>query len=689
MVNRLSKERSLYLQQHKNNPIDWWPYIPEAFEKAQERNVPIFLSIGYSSCHWCHVMARESFEDPEVAKFMNSNFVNIKVDREERPGIDKIFQDIYQLVHKRGGGWPLSVWMTPEGKPIFLGTYFPNIPKHGLPSFIQVSQKIAQLWKEDRENVLRQAEALGTGIQKLNEYILSGDSGTWQEDKLPILVQKAANNFDWENGGIGFKPKFPHSPLLRFLLYYGKKTRNEKIQEFVRFSYKKMIRGGIFDQLKGGFARYSVDEQWLIPHFEKMLYDNAELLMLGAHLYQIAPDEEIRTAMEKTLFWLYDEMEDEQGGFYASLNAESEHREGKYYVWHLEEITALVDQKKLTPIQATILRSYYGITQEGNFEDPHHPEIKGMNVLSITKSIEELMQETNLPKEKIREEIETARKVLLAEREKRIKPDRDEKIITSWNALLISALLTVAQAFEIQQPADKALKALDRLLSHVIEEDGVLRVVPQDEKARKIYGVLEDYAFLAKACIDAYEHTSEQRYLTEALRITRLADRRFYDFNLKNYKLSDEPLLDNPIDFSDNSLPSAISIMIQVLYKLGRYHMMQDLIERGQIIVDRALAKAEDMFIVLGEFFLAREYYMEQAKEIVQIHDGSLNDKYLRYYLPVRLIYRWVPKANLPKWEVLEGRTNVTKQTIFVCQGQTCSLPITTENELSVYFSAQ
>lgn len=688
MVNRLANEKSLYLRQHKNNPINWWPYVPEAFEEAKKKNLPIFLSIGYSSCHWCHVMARESFEDPNVAKFMNANFVNIKVDREERPGVDKIYQDIYQIVHKRGGGWPLSVWMTAEGKPIYLGTYFPNEPRHGLPSFLQVSKKIAQLWNEDRVNVLKQAEALGTGIKRLNEYILSGDVVNWEEDKLPALVQKAANNFDWANGGIGFRPKFPHSPLLRFLLYYSHKTKNDKLQEFIKFSFLKMVRGGIFDQLKGGFARYSVDEHWLVPHFEKMLYDNAELLTLGAQLYQISPDQEIKEAILKTLQWFEDEMMDAQGGFYASLNAESEHREGKFYVWHLEEVNGLVDQKKLTPIQATIAKSYYGITENGNFEDPHHPEIKGMNVLSIVKSIEELEKETNLPKEKILAEIETARFALLKERETRIRPDRDEKIITSWNALMVSALFTVSQAFQEPSIAQKAIKTLDRLLNTVLDEGGVLRVIPPDEKSRKIYGVLEDYAYLAKACIDAYEHTSEQRYLTAALKITRQADRRFYDISLKNYKLSDEPFLDNPIDFSDNSMPSPTSVMLQVLYKLGKYHMMPELIEKGERIVTQILGKAQDMFIVLGEFFLAREYYQNQAREIVQVLDGDMDYAYLKYYLPIRLVYRWKPNAGLPKWEVLEGRTNVVKQTIYICQGQTCSLPIKTLDQLEHYFAS-
>ncbi len=686
MANRLSRETSLYLRQHKDNPIDWWPYGSEPFDLAQKKDLPIFISIGYSSCHWCHVMARESFEDPDVAKFMNRNFINIKIDREEHPGIDKIFQDLYQLVHQKGGGWPLSVWLTPNGDPIYLGTYFPNKPRHGLPSFIQVSQRIAQLWKEQRETVIQQAKALGTGITKLNEYILQDGERQWDEDLLPIIVQQIANKFDWENGGIGHHPKFPHVSLFRFLLYYSIKTHNKKIFNFVKFTYLKMRKGGIYDQLKGGFARYSVDEHWLVPHFEKMLYDNAELIKLASELWQLDHDDEIRQSVFQTISWLKDDMMDENGAFYASMNAESEHREGKHYVWKKHEIDQLVNKQKLTPMQASIISTYFGITEEGNFTDPHHPEEHGMNVLSVTKTIEELVKDTGLSAEKINGEIAIAKEIMLKEREKRIKPDIDTKIITSWNSLLISSLFTVSQAFGDDETKEMALTALNFLLDNALTSSSVLRIVPIDA-SRQIEGILEDYAFLARACLDAYETTGNFKYVTEALKITRLAN-KFYDFKTKNYFLSKENILDNPIDFSDTSIPSPVSVMLQVLYKLGKYMLMPELIERGALIIDRILSKAPEMGIVLGEFFLSRPYYDDQYKEIVEINEGTLIDKCLRYYLPIRLVYRWVPKIPLPKWPAIEGRTQYVKETIFICEGSVCSLPITSEKELHEHLNS-
>jgi len=476
-MNKLKHEASPYLRQHANNPVEWFPYGEDALREAKEKNKLIFLSIGYSSCHWCHVMARESFQDEKVANYMNTNFISIKVDREERPGLDKVMQELYQLTNKRGGGWPLSVWMTPDAKPIFLGTYFPNSPRHGLPSFQQLNERIVELWETQRSDVIQQAENISKGTAMLGMQVLSGRSEI-EEDVHSKILSAIMRRVDRKYGGIGAAPKFPRVSTLTYLLSEGVRKGDSDMVNSVEFSYLKMIRGGFYDQLDGGFARYSVDTKWLVPHFEKMLYDNGALLSLGADLYAVTSNKEIEKALYKTIDWLEKEMLSKSGGFTASMNAESEGEEGKFYVWTQQEISDLLGE------DMQIACMYFGITKKGNFKDPYHPEKLGMNILSICSTIENLAEEFSLPPEDIQDVIDRSITKMIRFRDKRIKPDLDDKIISSWNGIMISGLINVHEKTGDLRSLRLAEGAIRNLRSHF--RDGYILRYTKEGDEREI-----------------------------------------------------------------------------------------------------------------------------------------------------------------------------------------------------------
>ena len=674
-MNKLKHEASPYLRQHANNPVEWFPYGEDALREAKEKNKLIFLSIGYSSCHWCHVMARESFQDEKVANYMNTNFISIKVDREERPGLDKVMQELYQLTNKRGGGWPLSVWMTPDAKPIFLGTYFPNSPRHGLPSFQQLNERIVELWETQRSGVIQQAENISKGTAMLGMQVLSGRSEI-EEDVHSKILSAIMRRVDRKYGGIGAAPKFPRVSTLTYLLSEGVRKGDSDMVNSVEFSYLKMIRGGFYDQLDGGFARYSVDTKWLVPHFEKMLYDNGALLSLGADLYAVTSNKEIEKALYKTIDWLEKEMLSKSGGFTASMNAESEGEEGKFYVWTQQEISDLLGE------DMQIACMYFGITKKGNFKDPHHPEKLGMNILSICSTIENLAEEFSLPPEDIQDVIDRSITKMIRFRDKRIKPDLDDKIISSWNGIMISGLINVHEKTGDLRSLRLAEGAIRNLRSHF--RDGYILRYTKEGDEREIQGVLDDYAFTIDALLRFFEVSGDTSYLDDADVLAKIVIRKFYDAPALYLIPNDheDAIFGRPIQVTDDSMAAALSVMVRNFFKLSKYTEQHDYYNVAEDILSHTIETAIQYPGSASELLMASRYFSEYPDEIVYLGEGAIGKEFPKYYLPTRLVYR-VPSFPPKEWEVLEGRKLIGEETLYLCRGQTCSLPITELNKLA------
>ncbi|MCE7735050.1 MAG: thioredoxin domain-containing protein [Candidatus Heimdallarchaeota archaeon] len=681
MVNLLGKESSPYLQQHKDNPVNWWPYSQEAFEEAKDLNRPIFISIGYSTCHWCHVMARESFEDETTAKFMNENFINIKIDREEHPDVDKAYQEMYQMLNRRGGGWPLSVFAHPDGSPFFIGTYFPKKASFGMVSFMNINQQIIKAWNEDKEAVEKQATNLIRGLKSLGEYMYRS-KGELSEDIFTKELTSIRGRFDGKDGGIGTAPKFPRISVFRFLLQEGHTKNLTDLIGFTRFTYHKMAKGGLYDQLGGGFSRYSVDSQWLVPHFEKMLYDNAGLIQLGAELFAITKDSFANWVVKDTINWVEREMVSEQGGFYSALNAESEGREGTFFVWQFDEIRDLLEDK------FDIAKLRYGLTQKGNFKDPHHPEIKGMNILSIVKNMQDIAQELKLDEDTIFSSLNNIRQILFENRFKRVAPSTDTKQITAWNSLMIKGLLVAAELLNYPKAGDLAIRALNFVLTNNLRADFVLRIYQGDEDfiKRDIEGVLPDYSFLIAALIQAFEYTDNWEYMRIADNIHSLMEIKFYDPEARIYFLNsptEENILGRVVSISDDSMSSGLGAMVENLFKLGKYLMREDLVERGKKIAESFVERMNEFPGSMNTLLLSLTNYLRYPTELVIVNDeeGSLNRAHNSEYIPHRLVYRW-NKGNKedgrPFWDVLESRDDTSVPTVFICEGMSCSLPLLT-----------
>ncbi|OLS19325.1 MAG: hypothetical protein HeimC2_41610 [Candidatus Heimdallarchaeota archaeon LC_2] len=685
MVNRLGKESSPYLQQHKDNPVHWWAYSDEAFDEAKKTNKPIFISIGYSTCHWCHVMARESFQDEVTANFMNDNFINIKIDREEYPDVDKAYQEMYQMLNRRGGGWPLSVYAHPDGAPFFIGTYFPKQSSFGMISFMNLNNQIITSWKDDREAVEKQATNLIRGLRSLGEYMYQS-RGDLSDDLFVKEIEGIQKRFDGKDGGIGSAPKFPRISLFRFLLQEGVTKDLSDLVGFTRFTFHKMAKGGIYDQLGGGFARYSVDAKWLIPHFEKMLYDNAGLIQLGSELFSIVKDPFILWVVQDTINWVKREMLSPQNGFYSALNADSEGREGKFFVWQLDEINKILGD------DFEIAQLRYGLTRKGNFNDPHNPKIKGMNVLSIVKTMPEIATELNIDKEDVFNRLNNIRQILFENRFNRVPPSTDTKQITAWNCLMIRALLVAAESLGDVEAGNMALRALDFIINENLNNNLLLRTFQSEggHIKRNIEGVLPDYSFLISALIQAFEYTDNWGFIVIANKVHKLAEMKFYDEKAGIYFLnssSDINLISRVVSISDDSMSSGMGMMVENIFKLGKYTMNQLLIDRGKQIAEKFVGRINEFPGSMSTLLMGVTNYIRYPTEIVIVNDENkeLDKGFQSVYIPHRLVYRWNNKNKTdgrPKWDVLESRIDTELPTVFVCQGMTCSLPITSVQDL-------
>ncbi|HTS54401.1 MAG TPA: thioredoxin domain-containing protein [Burkholderiales bacterium] len=544
MPNRLAQQTSPYLQQHADNPVDWYPWGEDALRLAREHGKPILLSVGYSACHWCHVMAHESFEDPDIAATMNRNFVNIKVDREERPDIDQIYQTAHHVLTQRAGGWPLTMFLTPDQKPFFGGTYFPKTPRYNLPGFRDLLMRVAAIYREQGEAIATQNAQL---VSLLESTVAqpSASAPLLDAGLVSAALAELKRMFDPVHGGLGSAPKFPHPAELELALSRGVLEGDDSARQVSLFSLRKMAEGGIYDQLGGGFCRYSVDERWMIPHFEKMLYDNGPLLRLYTDAWLVSGDELFRGVAERTATWVVREMQSPEGGYYSSLDADSEHVEGKYYVWTREEVAQLLDDDEYA-----VASAHFGLTRSPNFEGAHWH-------LYVAQPLDKLAASLGLPLHTVQDLAARAHAKLLQAREQRVRPGRDEKILASWNALMVHGMARAGRVFGRAQWVGSAQRALDFLRSKLWREGRLLATYKDGQAHLNAY--LDDHAFLLAAVLELMQTDFRAEDLGFAIELAEALLERFEDRVNGGFFFTSsdhEPLILRPKPGADSATPS-------------------------------------------------------------------------------------------------------------------------------------
>lgn len=668
--NSLADETSPYLLQHADNPVMWHAWDDAALKKAKDQNKPIFLSVGYSSCHWCHVMAHESFENQDVADIMNEHFINIKVDREERPDIDDIYQKSCQMATGQGG-WPLSVFLTPDQRPFYVGTYFPVLDSYGRPGFGSILRQMAQAWKEKPEDVKKSAQDFAGNLASAQK------PGVSCIPDMSILNEAAMNLLplgDITNGGFGGAPKFPNAANISFLFRYARISGITKFEEFALKTLNKMARGGIFDQIGGGFHRYSTDAKWLVPHFEKMLYDNALIPINYVEAYQITRDPLYLQTLQKTLDFVLREMTSPEGGFYCAQDADSQGVEGMFYVWTKNQIRQILGD------DADAFCLYYDVTDGGNWE--------GNTILCNNIDISAVAFKTGMDEKNLRLLLERSAAKLLDARDGRIRPGLDDKILTSWSSLMITAFAKGYRVTDDRRYLDAAKKCLSFIGAHMSCKDGLLRVY-KDGKS-KINGYLEDYAYYANALLDVFEITPEVSYLDDSVRIADCMLEHFWDEKDGSFFMTDDryqDLIMRPKSSHDLSLPSGNSVAAHLLLRL--YHMTGDgryLQTCEKIMASQGQTAAENPF-GFGYLLNVIHLYLQKPIEItVMDTDGKTTSDIALRYIPESILVS-VPDAALlgPLDSVVffKGKKFDKSRTVsFVCKNFSCSRPLHTIQEI-------
>ncbi|MEM7530579.1 MAG: thioredoxin domain-containing protein [Chloroflexota bacterium] len=688
-TNRLANETSPYLLQHAHNPVDWYPWGEEALSRARGEDKPIFLSIGYSACHWCHVMERESFESEETAALMNAHFVNIKVDREERPDLDAIYMEAVQAMTGHGG-WPMSVFLLPDGQPFYGGTYFPPAPRYGMPSFTQVLESIANSYGTRRAQVDSQAERLTDMLQRSTFEGIGGDDSL-STATLDEAVASLKEYFDDEDGGFGSQPKFPQPMTLDFAMTQYKRTGDLDTLYMAELTLQKMARGGIYDQLGGGYARYSTDSVWLVPHFEKMLYDNAQLLRSNLHAWQITGEGVYRQVVDETIDYVLREMtspsedsrlENKTGGFYSAQDADSEGEEGKFFVWASAEIESILGEEN-----AAIIEDYYGVSAYGNFE--------GHNILHVNRTVESVAKRFRINEQAVGQILADGRQRLFDEREKRVKPGRDDKILTEWNGLMIHALAECGVVLERSDAVNAAINAAEFILTNMSQEDGRLyrsyKDAPNKNKGARFNAYLEDYAAFIRSLIALYEATFELRWLGEASRLTKIMIEQFADEAGGGFFQTGkdhEQLVVRRKDLIDNAIPSGNSMAAESLLRLAVLlgnDEYRKLALRIPQITSEMMGRQPTGF---GRVLCALNTLLTPSQEVAIIGDPALPETQALLH---EVHYRYLPNTvvalchpdETSMLPLLEGRTLVGgKPTAYVCENYACKLPVTEASAL-------
>jgi hypothetical protein len=683
-TNRLISEKSPYLLQHAHNPVNWYPWGAEAFEVALKQEKPIFLSIGYSTCHWCHVMEKESFEDAQVANLMNEAFVCIKVDREERPDIDSTYMAVCQMM-TGSSGWPLTIITTPDKKPFFASTYIPKEGKFGRMGMKELIPRIKELWDTKRDQLINSAQEIVVRLIRSEQPSSPSQREVIEEETLDAAYESLSEEFDEEHGGFSGAPKFPTPHNLTFLLRYWKRTGYEKALWMVEKTLTSMRLGGIYDQVGYGFHRYSVDSRWFLPHFEKMLYDQAMLVVAYTETYQATRKEEYRNAVEEILAFVLHDMTSPEGGFYTSVDADSEQQEGKFYLWSEKETREVLSQE-----ESDLIVKVFNIRQNGNLHDETTGKDTGKNILYMSNPLKNTALEMKIPLEELEDSVRVARRKLLRARETRIHPQTDEKILTDLNGLMIAALAKAAQAFNEPRYCFVAEKAAEFLLNKMRNSDGRLLHRYKDSETL-IPGFLDDYAFLVWGLIELYEATFETKYLMSAISLTELMISHFRDEQNGGFYVSAddaESIIIRRKDAYDGAHPSGYSIAaldLLLLAHLTGKSQFEDLASSMIGVVSSEIASSPTAFTQL---LAALDFALGPASEIVIVGDPKSEDtetmvNILRSsFLPNKVqLLKPIGMQSREVEELVEFTRDFSSEggraTAFVCQGHKCNLPTT------------
>jgi len=692
-TNSLANEKSPYLLQHAHNPVDWRSWGPEAFDKARSENKPIFLSIGYSTCHWCHVMERESFENERTAELLNRDFVPIKVDREERPDVDRIYMTFVQAT-TGSGGWPMSVWLTPDLEPFYGGTYFPPANRYGHPGFPSVLTQIATAWRTQREQIVDSARE---AVEQLRKQVAVQPTLTGWADIDASTIDAGffvfRRTFDTHLGGFGGAPKFPRPSVHNFLLRYYARTKSEEALEMVLKTLREMAKGGMHDQLGGGFHRYSVDERWFVPHFEKMLYDQGQLAIAYLEAFQITQDPQYADVARRIFDYVLRDMTDAGGGFYSAEDADSAadasqpnvKGEGAFYIWSAQEIRDLVE----APVCDWFFHRY-GVLEGGNVANDPHGEFTGRNILYQANEIEDTALHFDLHVEEVRAALENASQTLLAARGKRPRPHLDDKVLTSWNGLMISALALGGAVLGEQRYADAARRAAEFLIAHMVHpQTGILLRRYRDGDAA-IPGFLDDYALFVQALLDLYETQFDRRHFDLALQLTEKQRELFEDADEGAFFSSgadDKGLLLRVKEDYDGAEPSGNSIAVMNLLRLAQLTNREDLRVSAEHLLSAFSPRLTAAPVALPQMLAACEFRMSQPQQIILVGDREGEDTRL---LVRTLFARFVPHRVVLLVDSPESRAAIAKgiptvaamekvdgrASAYVCRNYTCQLPV-------------
>ncbi len=680
--NRLINEQSPYLLQHAHNPVEWYPWSEEAFEKAKKENKPIFLSIGYSTCHWCHVMEKESFEDEEVAKLMNETFVSIKVDREERPDIDNIYMTVCQMM-TGSGGWPLTVVMTPEKKPFFAGTYFPKKSKYGRIGMLELVPKLNEVWNQKHNDILATADEITNALINSSAFT-NGDM--LSEDVLHKCFNELWRRYDEQHGGFGRAPKFPTPHLINFLLRYWKNFESEQALQMAEKTLYQMRLGGIYDHVGFGFHRYSTDQIWLVPHFEKMLYDQALLALAYTNAYQATKNDLFKKTAMEILAYVERDMKAPDGGFYSAEDADSEGEEGKFYLWSIDEIRNILGD------EAGLMIKLFNVKEDGNWIDQTHGHKPGNNILFLTQSLGEYALKHNFELEDFEKRIYTAIKKLFDYRRNRIPPQKDDKILTDWNGLMISAFAKAARVFGEKSYEKTAESAASFILNRLTLPNGRLLHRFRNGKA-DISGNLDDYAFFAAALLDLYETTFSTSYLRTAIKFTDDMLKYFWDEKDGGFfftAVDSEELLVRQKPLYDGAIPSGNSTALMNLVRLYKFTGNNYYEDKASKLISAFSSSISQNPSSYAEFLSSFNFFIGPAKEIILVGNDKLEtEKFLKiineFYLPNSIVILKRDGDDISEiseftksYFMINGKT-----TVYMCENFNCNLPITNEDDLT------
>lgn len=668
-TNSLINENSSYLLQHAHNPVNWYPWGEEALAKAKIENKPILISIGYSACHWCHVMERESFENEEVAKIMNEFFICIKVDREERPDIDQIYMDAVQIM-TGSGGWPLNCFATPGGKPFFGGTYFPS------NNWINVLKGIQNAWLNENDKVKNVADQLAKGIRENEIITVKAETPQFAVADLEKGFRQWKSEFDTHEGGNNRAPKFPLPNSLQFLLRYYYHTKDQSALDHLSLTLDKMAMGGIYDQVGGGFARYSVDAIWKVPHFEKMLYDNGQLVSLYAEAYQLTKIPEYKQVIQQTLEFIDRELSLPEGGFYSSLDADSEGVEGKFYVWEKSEVDELLGS------HAKLFCEYYGITEHANWEEG--------NILMVQANKKKLAGKYEISEKELNEELEKGRRQLLKKRAERIRPGLDNKSLTSWNALMLKGYVDAYKALGDKKYLNRAIKNADFIQKYLWKGEAHLHRNYKNGNS-KINGFLDDYSFTIEAFVALYQATFEEKWLHKANDLLQHVIRHFSDdksgmfFYTSN---EDDALIARKMELLDNVIPSSNSSIAKSLFLIGSYLGNSRYVERSQQMLANVKPRLEKAIPYHSNWGQLYFWFANPLIEIVIAGEDAVNQKRKieELFLPNVLISGCKTESNLP---LLQNRYVNGQTTFYLCKNHSCKLPVTNASDLLKQLKAE